>query len=991
MSIFKDLVTALNKKKETGAKSMVFPVGEGMTPKQTQVAKATINTAVARQQSDKANSLFGVVVNSIKETPKSFSTQIGQPSLRAYGAVGSAIAMKTGLSKTPLTPTTEFEKNLYGTDKPLTLGSTGKELRGGIGGDKKLKIDPFLGVLAGTLDLIPGGSSADDVAKSLIKIKDLNKAKSMAKTLGLADDMADAIIKVSNQDEALKIVSMASDSAKKALGIGQRGLIKQVLKDPDISQDVKNAVSGNYAVYTDKQAIKDASDLLKLGDDQVYKVVTQGELNKGSTTAGQILFRKMLNEGKTEQALDLLETMAKRATEAGQSNQALSMFSKSTPDGIVAYANRVLKNAKVPQKMTPEFTDDLYKSMGKVIKIEDERERAFEMAKLLKKVTDKVVSNIGKKLSTIQTLSQLISPKTAIRNIIGNTGMAITEGVKNPIAGILDYGTSLLTKKRTTTILPQTKAFTSGFITGGKEGLRDVAAGVNTSRLSTSADLPMLKTFKKGILGKAEKFLDYELRVPDRAFYQATFDASLTSQMKASKIQKPTKEMLEAAHYDGIYSTFQDESVIAKIFTGLKRALNVGQDFGLGDFVLKYPKTPGNILSRGLAYSPAGFVNTVLELGKPLFGKPFNQKRFVDSTARAITGTAGLIGTGAVLHKLGIITGKKSDDFDLQNFEKAIGRGQYKVNVSALKRFIASGFDASAAKIKEGDTLVSYDWMQPAAMGLAIGANYNAESGGSKSWLSTVLNSIKDPTSYLSGIDTLAEQPLIQGLTNPIVYADKDKVLSGAISEVLESVPASFVPQLSNQIRQVTDPTSRDFVEKNEPLKEAFNRVKSKVPGLSTTLPEKIDVRGNTMKIMDKPNIFNVFLNPANVSKFKKDKDISLVLDIMKNTGSTEQVPRQIKRTININNVNVPINGEERAALQKYVGTTTRKIFTSLYDDPVFNNYSDEQKIEYLSNIMTSVSQAGRMEIFGHSVEREPTLTKTIKTNYPYSGKRYNK
>lgn len=67
------------------------------------------------------------------------------------------------------TPTGKFQQDLFGTDKKITAGSFGAEMRGGLGGTQERRIDPFLGFAAGIADVVPGGNKADDAVKLSMK------------------------------------------------------------------------------------------------------------------------------------------------------------------------------------------------------------------------------------------------------------------------------------------------------------------------------------------------------------------------------------------------------------------------------------------------------------------------------------------------------------------------------------------------------------------------------------------------------------------------------------------------------------------------------------------------------------------------------------------------------------------------------------------------------------------------------------------------------
>jgi hypothetical protein len=94
----------------------------------------------------------------IKGLPAAFSKVVGQPALRAFAGVASA------LTPGSFTPTGQFQQELFGTSKAITPTSVGQEFRGGIGGDKPRRIDPALGLFAGLADAIPGGRAGRTVA-----------------------------------------------------------------------------------------------------------------------------------------------------------------------------------------------------------------------------------------------------------------------------------------------------------------------------------------------------------------------------------------------------------------------------------------------------------------------------------------------------------------------------------------------------------------------------------------------------------------------------------------------------------------------------------------------------------------------------------------------------------------------------------------------------------------------------------------------------------
>lgn len=622
------------------------------------------------------------------------------------------------------------------------------------------------------------------------------------------------------------------------------------------------------------------------------------------------------------------------------------------------YRQLVAKKLGLPA-MDDELASELAKRAELIQSLPAGRAKDVATAEMLKLVADQVPTGGLTKISSIQTMAQLLNPKTFIRNVIGNAGFQPVEAASDVLSVPIDKVVSKFTGQRTK-VLPRFKPAYKGFTKGLREGLEDANKGIDTLRtVKTQFDLPKSGVFKGKVGKAAEKLLNIELRATDRAFYQSTFDNSLDMQMRAAKVAKPTEEMLEIAHHDALYRTFQDENATTKVFSGLKKALNAGQDFGLGDFILKYPKTPANLLNRGVAYSPAGFVNSLYQIARPLMGKAFQQKQFVESISRAFIGTAGLVGTGALLHRLGIITGKPSDDYEIQGIERSAGLGEYRINVSALKRFVLSGMDADTAKLEKGDTLVSYDWFQPVAISISIGANLDDTKGVDGVGLAaTVATSIKN------GVDTLTEQPLISGITRFFRSGD----VAEGLATVAESAPSSFVPSVLSQIRILTDQPRQTY--DPDIFKRAKNRAFARTPFLSSKLPPRLDQFGNEQKFHEEGSTFsqkafNSFLNPDWVSNYKPTPEAELVLDLYRQTGETKQAPRFVNKKQRLKGLEVELTTQELQEMQKFVGNMAQERFRALAEDKSFLSKTPEQQVDILSKELTEIGKIAKLTVLG--------------------------
>jgi hypothetical protein len=762
----------------------------------------------------------------------------------------------------------------------------------------------------------------------------------------------------------------------------QRGFIKTVLEDPNTSPKVKESVSSLYRARNTKELQTKAATFVKEQPD-LSEQMAKNAKDDTSIAIAMELVKKHQNAGDYTRAIDLVESVSKDLTEAGRTVQAASIYGKLTPEGVLRFTqkelNRYNKATGKEIKLTPAKADKLKQMADDLQKMPEGYDKEVAVQKMIAEIQKTMPTTLAEKVSTLQTMAQLLNPKTIIRNEVGNTAFLGLENVSQTIATPVDTLLGLFTKKRTTT-LPNLKSQVGGLKEGRIRGVKESYQGINTGA-STQYDLNSVPVFRGKVLGSLEKTMGAALRGGDRANYTAAFDDSLKGAMKLAKTKKATPDMLEAAHHAGLYRTFQDKNVVSNFFVGMKKTLNKvgfgieGKRWGLGDLVLKYPKTPANLLARGIDYSPAGFVKTVFEASKPLFGKGFNQKAFVDSFSRATTGTAGLVGTGMALGALGIITESPEKDKDLRDLQKESGLGGYQINVSALKRFVASGFNKDAANLRENDTLISYDWAQPAAiplsMGAAIGKGKNAKEGAGKS-----VNSLTE------GINTITEQPMVRGLQQ--FFGSNKGALDVGI-DVLKDAPASFIPTASNQVRQLTDNTNRNTYDPN-PVKESLNRVANRVPWLANTVNPRVGSLGDNRKNYqnDTNNPLNVFFNPAFVNKYQPKDSARLPLDINDRTGETKQAPRSITTNQTVNGKSIKITAQQNEDLQRFVGEATDEAFTQLSQNPAFMKLSDEDKAKKMSSLITDINKAGKVQIlgdegFGTDAYKSSSLDKGVK------------
>jgi hypothetical protein len=729
-----------------------------------------------------------------------------------------------------------------------------------------------------------------------------------------------------------------------------------------------------------------AANFVKSNPDEAMQIAKGGK-DDISIALGHELIHKLQNDGHIDLALDLAKNLSEKGTELGRGVQAFSAYSRIAPEGILRFAQNeiakynelvgrtvegkknILGQDRSPVKLTSEAAQKLVDMSNEAQKFpEGSAERGVATAKLIAEVQRQMPATLAEKLGTAQTMAQLLNVKTNVRNIMGNGMFGAMDNLSQVVGTGVDAVVSKLMGTDRTTTLPNLKVQGKNFIEGGKTGIREAKEGINTGP-SSQFDLNSVPVFRGKILGTLEKTMNGTLRGADRAAYEAAFTDTIHGLQKLAKTDKVTPEMLEQAHHTALYRTFQDSNAVSDFFVGMKKSLNKvgigveGKRFGLGDIVLKYPKTPGNLLARGIDYSPAGFIKSVFEASKPLFGKEFNQKAFVDSFSRAAVGSTAAFGIGYAMSDAGIITAQPDQNKDLRNVQKTAGLGGYQINADGFKRWVASGFNKDAAKLQPGDHLVSYDWAQPMAIPISAGAALGAHKPVKDGAASTASN-------FANSANTLVEQPLLQGVQR--LFGGYGGLGDAAVNTAV-SGPASFVPTAISQLNQLFDNHSRITTDQN-PFQEATNLVKSKIPGAAQSLPVGYDVQGNAEERYQDGgnNAFNVLANPAFISQYKPTNATQEVLGLYNRTGETKQTPNTVPTSVKITGPDgkpqtVKLTGQQQSDYQKYTGQMTTQMINQLANDPNYRSLPDTEKVKILSANQTDINNAAKVKILGNN------------------------
>lgn len=214
----------------------------------------------------------------IRETPKATLDalqQSGQGSMRVYGGISNLLRAKDG--RIPeLKPETQFQKDLYGTDKPISPKSVGEEI---LGEGSKWAVP--LGLFLGVADLIPGGGRVSRTAvQSIVKLKNAKDIAKVLKQQGigkqLATGLSRSLAKADTLDKVTEILKTAKvpfqKAAKSAVATTKRvfdavqdGAVATTRGAKELAvQTVPKAItSGTKAIGDGAKAVKNAITTIK--------------------------------------------------------------------------------------------------------------------------------------------------------------------------------------------------------------------------------------------------------------------------------------------------------------------------------------------------------------------------------------------------------------------------------------------------------------------------------------------------------------------------------------------------------------------------------------------------------------------------------------------------------------------------------------------------------------------------------------------------------
>lgn len=732
-------------------------------------------------------------------------------------------------------------------------------------------------------------------------------------------------------------------------------------------------------------------------DAAVQMVKTGDQFGSGlESEIGREVVNRLQSTGRSEEALEVIQNMAKKFRRSGQDVQAASMWAMTSPEGVQKWATNTLEKANVKvdpevianvgkrvesinQMTTEELAEQLSKQFeGKIQRqafdklIADESYDSLKnmnMQVTLQGIRNKLPTAANRKLSSVQAISHLLNFKTFNRNILGNTAMQVADNIAKVPSSIMDRALSLGTGNRT--VMAKLPRFQDGFkegLEGSKKSLSEIFLGIN--RVSQDKyDLFMESAFKSKFGKGVEKVLSTSLQTPDEFFKGFANADAIYNQVRArignsadkmtfgELLETATKEEIQAATDYAKYVTFQDDTYPAKMLSELKKLLNrVGlpgstkklgdvQDFGLGDLIVKYTRVPGNIISRGVEFSPAGYLK-MFDILKGV-NDPKKQREIALAFGRATTGTSLML-LGSKLQNEGIITGGGNEkDYDLQSLLRSEGQGNFKINTSALGRML-TGQDHSP---QEGDSLKSYNWAQPVSLPIMVGASVSEEKTDEKRDFKELATDFSKGT-----FEQMLDLPMLYTIKSMFYESmGGDSTAYDVMSVPVEQSLSGFVPSIIRQTAQTIDPTIRDTKGENE----VINKIKANIPLLSKTLPPKLDPLGREQQ--RSTGILPNLIDPAISTTFKPTGLTEDLERIANATGKDSVFPeRKAPNSFSFGGEKITLTPEEKQSWLKTQGKFIEQEYSNLLKSVNIDTIESQGQLISLAKALEKIKSAAR-------------------------------
>ena len=730
-----------------------------------------------------------------------------------------------------------------------------------------------------------------------------------------------------------------------------------------------------------------------------------------SIPLGYDLARQAAENKNYDLSVDILERMSEKLTKAGQFTQAAAIrMMGSDPMAAQRLIQREIA------KINKSGVDKFGRSWKKIALNKTELEAFKNINKgdteaienlfdsVTKRVSKEIPATAWEKIVEATKTSMMLNPRTHIRNTASNTVMVPIRSLSDRVSALGQNAVHLFDRdfEVTQSLVGGTKEQKkiAGQIfdtrikpllegnneykevaknaTRGKQVFNDSTVGKGLQKATLSATSfannitggrlqKLVDTLDESLTGSVMENLrkfDYYLlgAVEDDPFVKSNFKNRLASYMKAqgiNAIDDVPDEAVQIAYQEALKATFKDDNYLTKMFSGVKG--NLGK---FGEVLFPFTKTPANLAKRGIEYSPAGFVESLIQLKKE--GKLTTE--IVDNLSKNAVGTAGIF-IGYELAKNGMINGSLSDNKREKQFQKQQGKQAYSINI--------------------GGQSYTFDWAQPGAIPLIIGATIYDAIKASDDEAFEALSTFDKAKKYASTakdgavamFDSWADLTPLQSFKE--IFGGNgygDGSTGENIINAVTEFPLRLIPAAAGSAARTVDKTYRETYVKDDPVETLVNQAKAKIPALgddnnwwnqnvsSKSLPASYDGWGRERTRQDTTAqaAFANFVNPGSMSNAKQTEIDTEILRLFEATGDEKVFPRTAEYSVkDADKKDITLNNEQHSELQRELGVTSYDLVSNFIKSDAYNTLDDTAKKNVIRGLYDAANEYVKNKLYG--------------------------
>lgn len=622
---------------------------------------------------------------------------------------------------------------------------------------------------------------------------------------------------------------------------------------------------------------------------------------------------------------------------------------------------------------------------------ETDAERAAAWDAITTSIADQIPSTFREKANFWRYTSMLTNPTTHIRNIMGNAIQMGARKIKDGIGTAIERAVIKDPSQRTKAV--NVDKDLKAFAKGQYETDQSAAMGSGKYSDATTAGIEREIMEKRNVFtakmsGKLAKKIsdivpdpihkaadvlgagvqavgDFNSRLLDRedvrfnrnAYVDSFAQALQAKGVTAAEAHAGTRTAdVEAAR---AYAIEEAQKATYRNTTALSEALSqFGRYEGdnpvkragsfVADALFPFRKTPANILTTGLDYSPVGLAKGIKEAMFDVKSGKCTAADAVDSIASGLTGT-GILALGAYLAAEGFFGAtlhvRAGDDDKEEAFEKSMGGQDYAIQI--------------------GGKSYTLDWAVPAAMPLFAGAAImeSIRKGGG------TFDALVD--SLLGMQDVVLETSMLSSLNDLISYwSYADNKVGYLLDRAASSYAGQYIPTIGSKVASVFDDTVRkSYVEKGSgqvasDVNYFLQGAAKKVPGARNQLQPMVDMWGNEVSNGSAPErVFQSFLSPGFLKAQDNSPATQEIRRLAKATGDSTVYPAAAEKSYTVKGEIWTLTGEEYTRYAKAMGQTRKELVEAALKLPAYKSMSNAEKADYIQNVYKYARETARQQV----------------------------